>query len=309
MPDQPGPGGAAAPSGGVPDAILRIGTWNLSHWTPARADLIAMSVQADVLAVQETHLAETPLVFAHSTARKADLVLHHGLPVPPVANSEHGKSCGVGFVVRKGIAVVPALPGCPAWRRLHAMRRLHGIRIAPRSDLPRGLLLLSVYAPLPGHAERSVFDAEFSTLVHALDMQVPTLLLGDFNGALCPADEYLSHSGARRPPCPLLVDLLGPGRPWVDVHRALLQPPLPFTYHHVGPDQKPMASRIDLILANAAAMHFVRSAAVQEEVRDGGHSPVLVTLTLGAGSIDWQPPQPRCPPLFYEPSSALAASA
>eukprot|EP00667_Euglena_gracilis_P025253 EG_transcript_29541 len=198
------------------------------------------------------------------------------------------------------------MPACPAWRRLHAMRRLHGVRLAPRPGLPLGLLLLSVYAPLSHQAERRPFDLEFAALVFALDMQVPTLLLGDFNGSVSPATDYL-NSG-RRPPCGLLADLLGPGRPWVDVHRLLLPAPLPFTYHQSGPGGSTMASRIDLVLANTAAMRLVREASVLEGLNDGGHCPVLVSLSLDAGRIDWQPPRPRPPPLLYAASSDLASS-
>eukprot|EP00667_Euglena_gracilis_P030324 EG_transcript_41735 len=70
-----------------------------------------------------------------------------------------------------------------------------------------------------------------------------------------------------------------------------------------------MASRIDLVLANIAAMRLVREASVLEGLADGGHCPVLVSLSLDAGRIDWQPPRPRPPPLLYEASSDLASSA
>ena len=44
---------------------LRIGSWNLSGWLSERAAAIATDVQADILAVQETHLAALPLEWAH----------------------------------------------------------------------------------------------------------------------------------------------------------------------------------------------------------------------------------------------------
>ena len=305
---EPAPRGAPAPLGGVPARVLRVGTWNLSHWTAEKVTTIAQDIPVDVLAVQETHLAKVPLVTAHTTADKADLLLHHGHPVQEARGSVHGKSCGVGFVWRKGIAALPAMPACPAWRRLHAMRRLHGVRLAPRPHLPHGLLLLSVYAPLPVQAERRPFDLEFATMVHALDMQIPTLLLGDFNGTLNPADDYASTSGSRRLPCALLAELLGPGRPWVDVLQALSPAPLPFTYYQPGSGGTMMASRIDLVLANPAALRLVRAASVLEGLADSGHRPVLITLDLDTGLINWQPPRPRPPLLFYEPSSSLATS-
>ena len=63
--------------------------------------------------------------------------------------------------------------------------------------------------------------------LHALDMQIPTLLLGDFNGALFPERDFLSTSGSRRAVCPLLAHLLGPGGAWLDVHAILPDAPLP----------------------------------------------------------------------------------
>jgi hypothetical protein len=137
-------------------------------------------------------------------------------------------------------------------------------------------------------------------------MQVPTLLLGDFNGALIPARDCRStHS---RPPCPLLSQLLGPGSAWIDVHAALLQPPLPWTFNSLGASQSG-ASRIDLVLANHSAMTLVQSATVLSDIQDGGHSPVLVTLRLpSALPIVWQRPLPKLPALLTQPSSVLQSS-
>ena len=140
--------------------------------------VIATSIAADVLAVQETHLAPVPLEVAHTTVRQAGLHLHHGRPVVPMAHSEHGRSCGVGFLCRQGLPVTPAAPCCPAWRRLFAMRRLHGVRLAPRQGLPHGLLLLSVYAPLREQEQaRACFDQAFLEVAHTLDMQGSWVIL------------------------------------------------------------------------------------------------------------------------------------
>ena len=277
-----------------------MGTWNVSHWSAAKATIMATSVGADVLAVQETHLAPLPLEWAHTTARSLGLHLHHGRPAAPLAGSPHGRSCGVGFVAAQGVALSPVLPSGTSWRQLHAMRRLHAVKLAPRPGIPRGLLLLSVYAPLQErqHAvDRSKFTDALLAVTHTLDMQVPTLLMGDFNGALIPARDCRStHS---RSPCPLLLQLLGPGGAWIDVHTALLPPPLPWTFHSLGTSQK-VPSRIDLILANHSAMALVQSATVLSDIRDGGHSPVLVTLRLpSALPLVWQRPQPKLPPLLH----------
>lgn len=300
--------GGAAPNGGGPFGRLRLGTWNMSHWSAAKVAVVASTVMADVLAIQETHLAKMPLEVAHTTAQRAGLSLHHGRPARSVANSEHGKSCGVGFLCREGVAVAPALPSNPAWRRLHAMCRLAAVRLAPREGLPLGLLLVTIYGPLPNQPDRAPFDVALMEVVHCMDMQVPTVLAGDFNGALDPERDYLSQSGARRPVCPLLAQLLGPGGPWVDVHVAMLPPPLPWTFRNATTGGAAMASRIDLILANSAAMRLIRSASVQDEVRDGGHSPVLVTLALDTGYIMWRPPRPRLPDVLVTRSAVLTSS-
>ena len=145
--------------------------------------------------------------------------------------------------------------------------------------------------------------------VHGLDMQVPTLLLGDFNGSLEPALDYHSASGMRRAACPLLVHLLGPGAPWVDVHRLLMATPLPWTYQQLGSQGKLSASRIDLMLANHAALALVDSASICESVRDGGHSPVLVTLRAEAVTLEWRCPRPQLPPLLRLSAQELSHSA
>ena len=287
-----------------------IGTWNVSHWSPAKATLMATSVGASVLAVQETHLAPLPLEWAHTTTRSLGLHLHHGRPALPMAGSPHGRSCGVGFLAARGIALTAVLPSGTSWRMLHAMRRLHAVQLPPRPGIPRGLLLLTVYAPLQDRqhsSARSQFAEALLAVTHSLDMQVPTLLLGDFNGSLIPdRDCRGAHS---RQPCPLLSHLLGPGGAWIDVHAALLQPPLPWTFHSLGESQSG-ASRIDLVLANHSAMALVQSASVLSDIRDGGHSPVLVTLRLPSDlPLVWQRPQPKLPLLLCQPSSVLQHSA
>ena len=283
-------GGPSPPSAGALP-VLRIGTWNMSHWTAPKVSLVASDIAMDILALQETHLAPIPLEVAHTTARNAGLHLHHGGPVTPMAHSEHGRSCGVGFLTRNHLPLLPAIPNCPAWRRLAAMRRLHGVRLAPRAGLPLGLLLLSIYAPLQTQsAERSIFTNAFLDLVHSLDMQQPTLLLGDFNGSACPARDYGGHRSQQLPVCTLLAQLLGPASPWTDVHDALLQPPLPMTFRITHRSGAALVSRIDLVLANAPALLLVRAASVREDINDGGHCPVMVELQLASGILDWRPP-------------------
>lgn len=292
-------------------SMLRLGTWNLSTWSPAKAQIILADIGVDILAVQETHLAAFPLECAHGTARNLGLHLHHGHPVPPTYRGVYGRSCGVGFVARRGVAVSPVVPVGAAWRRLHAMGRVHAVRVPPRPGLPRGILLLTVYAPLQVRAQEAVREQFVSLMLevtHGLDLQVPTFILGDFNGSVDPPRDFLSQSGSRRPVCPLLAHLLGPGAAWVDVCAAV-QPQLEWTYRHTDSSGQLAASRIDLILASHSAVPLVKSASVLTAVQDGGHSPVLLDVHLvGPTMLEWHRPRPRLPPLLQLDYSTLCHS-
>ena len=225
--------GRAEADPGAREGLLTIGTWNLSGWSAAKARTVLAEVGADVLAVQETHLAVLPLQWAHRTVQAVGRHLLHGHPVRPVSGGTYGKSCGVGFVLRSGVAATAALPVGGAWRWLHHAGRLHGIRLAPRPGLPHGLLLLSVYAPLQNRlqqAERRKFTEALLEVTHSLDLQVPTVLMGDFNGSALPVRDFHGVQSGRRAACPLLSHLLGPGGAWVDVHSVLLPEPLPWTF-------------------------------------------------------------------------------
>ena len=283
----------------------------MSHWTAAKAHVIASEVGADILAVQETHLAKVPLSWAHGTSRQLGLHLHHGYPVQPVIQDLHGRSCGVGFLAKQGLALARTLPRGAAWRRLYAQGRLHAVRLEKRADLPHGLLLLSVYAPLQVRDQqlaREQFVAGLLEVTHTLDMQVPTLLMGDFNGSADPASDFLSTSGHRRMPCPLLSQLLGPGGAWVDVHRTLLGT-VPWTFRAVDKTKTLSASRIDLVLANHAVLSLVHSASVLESVQDGGHCPALVSLSLRTPFVlQWCQPRPKLPELLTCTSVDLRCS-
>ena len=192
------------------------------------------------------------------------------------------------------------------------MGRLHAVRLGPFPTLPHGLLIVSIYAPLQEHGQatlRERFVNAFQEFSHVLDMQVPTLLVGDFNGSLNPACDFAHTSTQRRHPCPLLSHLLGPGGAWLDVHAALLPPPLPWTYQNTDSQGTVSASRIDLILANHAAFPYLTNPRVLTHISDGGHMPVAVDIQLGCSvRIDWHPPRPRLPPLLRLPSSALRSS-
>ena len=208
-------GGSPSPTGeGM--GVLRVGTWNMSGWSAAKVQVCRPEIPADVLAVQETHLAVLPLQWAHTALHEVGGHLHHGHPVRPSGQKTFGRSCGVGFMAQQGLALAPVLPVGAAWRWLHLRCRLHAVRLPPRMGLPKGLLLLSVYAPLQVRQqamERGKFAAALQEVTHTLDMQVPTLLMGDFNGSACPARDFQGESASRREACPLLARLLGPGGP------------------------------------------------------------------------------------------------
>ena len=271
-----------------------MGTWNMSGWRAVKAQTIFPEVGADVLALQETHLSAVPLHWAYASMKDINYQLHHGHPARASVGRDFGKSCGVGFAAGPGVALLPSLPCGPAGRWLHQQGRLHTVRLPPRRGLPRGLLLASVYAPLQlkqHTAERRKFVEAMIEFTHALDLQSPILLMGDFNGSPCPSRDFLAESGGRREPCPLLAQLLGPAGAWVDVHAALLGEPLPWTFQILDGEGKLSASRIDLILANHAALSLIERAWVLSDVRDGGHSPVLVDLCVeGPVSICWRAP-------------------
>ena len=85
---------------------------------------------------------------------------------------------------------------------------------------------------------------------------------------------------------------------------------VPWTFRNVNRDAKLSASRIDLVLANHAAMTLVRGTSVLESVADGGHSPVLVQLQLGGPMVlSWTRPLPRVPELMRGSFEQLMQSA
>ena len=90
------------------------------------------------------------------------------------------------------------------------MTRLHGVEVPPRQGLPRGLRLFSVYAPLRQDPSQDAFVATFLDFVSGLDMQIPTLFLGDFNGTVCPDRDYSSGLAGVSPLLTRLLDLVGP---------------------------------------------------------------------------------------------------
>ena len=74
------------------------------------------------------------------------------------------------------------------------------------------MLVLTVYAPLQIRqqaVERRKYAEALAEVTHQLDMQEPVLLVGDFNGSICPERDFMGEPGARRGCCGLLGRLLG----------------------------------------------------------------------------------------------------
>ena len=305
------PGGRRHDSTPSPSPVIRVGTWNASGWSVDRAAVVVDELRTDVLAIQETHLAPYPLEAARSAAMRRGLCLHHGRAVQPTPGCTFARRCGVGFLTSPGVAVSPAPPRGAAWRMLHAIYRLHAVQIPPREGLPHGLLLLSIYAPVADRSqqvERDRFNLAMLQLTHELDLQIPTLLMGDFNGSANPSRDYKGVTGHRRPHCPLLPQLLGPGGAWLDVQATLCEAPLCWTYRNTDTTGVESASRIDLVLANQAALTLIGSITVISTVCSGGHSPVVVTLHSRPVALQWQRPRPRLPPIMYLSSAELQCS-
>ena len=184
----------SAPAGPVEG--IRVGTWNVSSWVQERlAPIETLGVQ--LLALQETKLSTTDLENKRATLKQLGYVLHHGHAAPVHRAGGHADSCGVGFLASPGVAVSPLMPQGAAWKRLHAMARVHAVQVPPRPGLASGLRLFSVYAPLQRDPCREVFTTTFLEMVASLDMQIPTLLMGDFNGTVSPERDFSSSDEER----------------------------------------------------------------------------------------------------------------
>ena len=69
-----------------PPIGLRLGTWNMSSWSPEKLAVMIEEINVDILAIQETHLAAHLLEGACKAAKALGYALHHGRAVPPAFN-------------------------------------------------------------------------------------------------------------------------------------------------------------------------------------------------------------------------------
>ena len=168
-----------------------------------------------------------------------------------------------------------------------------------------GLRVFTVYAPLSRAPEREAFNGVFLEFVAGLDMQIPTLLMGDFNGTVASDRD---HSSGLGPVCPLLSRLLGPGGPFIDLQLAVSPDEWAFTFSMPRLTSL-VQSRCDLALGNRAALGLVHRVRVASGIPEGGHSPVVVELRpSSAWSLSWQPPRPRLPALLLLRGADLQSS-
>jgi hypothetical protein len=164
-----------------------------------------------------------------------------------------------------------------------------------------------VCAPLERDLSGAAFAAEVAAMVASLDLQVPTLLMGDFNGSVDPGRDF--QAGDRRLISPLLSHLLGPGGPFLDLQLVVSPELRDYTFRSSRPSGPPALARCDLLLGNRAALPLVARVSVASGVLDGGHSPVLAHLRCRPWAISWCRPRPRLPPLLQSTSMDLGASA
>ena len=301
----PPPMAATDPSSPPANAhLLRVGTWNVSGWTPEKLSVISrLGVQ--LLAVQETHLSIAGLESARFYIHGQGWSLHHGHPAPTPLGRVHGVRCGVGVLAAPGFAVNPLYPRGSPWARLNQQARLTAVEIPPRRDLPRGLRIFSIYVPLEQDPELKAFQQALMNLVADMDMQVPTMLLGDFNGSVDPMRDY--RRGADRRASPLLTSLLDPLGPFLDLQLEVSPHLWGYTFHSSRVDGAAL-SRIDLVLGNRAAVGLVERVHVACGVLDVEHMPVLVDLRQAHLALPWTSPRPRLPSLLQLTATDLCKS-
>ena len=288
-----------------------IASWNVTGLSEARVERIS-EFQFHVIALQETHLSSFPLRQRCLTAKRCNMQLLHGR-TPSEDYGGHlpggaSKSRGVGFLLGPSVSATQLHPVGKAWKLLWLARRLHVIDFPPRRGLPRGLRVVSVYAPvasssLEALSESSWFCDTFLDFVTVLDMNVPTILCGDWNGTVHPDKDFETGGLAKHRQCSdLLSRLLGPGGPFLDT-MDLFPSEWDFTFWGgTG------CSRCDSILVNRAAAPFIKSFKILSDIRDGGHSPIELILKVVPLRLNWYPPRPQIPECLRQSLRDLRSS-
>ena len=142
-------------------------------------------------------------------------------------------------------------------------------------------------------------------LISSLDLQIPTLLLGDFNGSVYPDQDFSSGEGSV---CRLLTRLVGPGGPFLDLQLVVSPELRAYTFCTLRGSAL-SRSRCDLALGNRAVLGLISKVYVESGILDGGHSPVVVELRdTSPWTLQWTCPRPHLPPLLSPSCSDLNAS-
>lgn len=273
--------------------VFNVMSWNSTGLSEEKLRT-AMELKGHCLALQETHLAEIPLTARKMQARHLGCVLKHGKAVPPYAACKRkredltkgndlftARRNGVAFLLGPGITAKELEMAGSAWKRLWEMQRLYGVFFPPRPGLPSGLRVFTVYAPIwqlimtaDRKEELEEFHENFREFVASLDMSIPTLFCGDWNGTIEPDRDYSEQPADHRVRrcCPLLSYLLGPGGPLVDVVSIF---PEARTWTFRGGKSW---SRPDTVLVSRSAVRLLVGFRVIEEVSDGGHCPCRLLL-------------------------------
>ena len=275
-----------------------MGCWNIGGWTTPKVVQIA-EMGLDIVAVQETWLDRVSMESAKRTCAGLEMKLLHGPPVIPKKGRVKGRSGGVGFVAKTSMPFKPKGGCSPGVMRIEAQGRMAMVVLPPSDDLPRGLHIISIYAPVRGDKSRDAFTNDLWDAVMEWDMGIPTLLLGDFNGT-SPESPSQGHTASQ-----LMTKLVGPGGPFIDIHHHLAPGLVTWTYtmsayggiHH---------THIDYVLANRAALPLVKG--VGAEWRECGHTPLWVELELKVPQLLFAQPSRILPDVLQLTSSELLAN-
>ena len=138
-------------------------------------------------------------------------------------------------------------------------------------------------------------------MVATLDMQVPTIIMGDFNESVCPTRDYSKGDGFV---CSMLARLLGPGGPLFVLQMAVSPNEFAPTFRSLREHQETW-SRCGLVLGNRAAFTLIARVHVKSGIMDGGHSPVVVDIHTRPVVLNWKCPQPRVPQWLRVPARDL----
>lgn len=281
---------------------FKITSWNVTSLSEFRLENISL-MNSEIFVLQETHLPPLALETRTRQARRLGLLLIHGRP------ADNAKRRGVGFLLRSitGVTAFNVSPLGNSWKSLWQAQRLHVIKLPPRRGLPLGLIIVNVYSPAFSttpheKAESLWFCNEFISFVSALDLNIPTILCGDWNGSQNPKRDY-EGPAKNRLPDPLLVSLTGPGGHFTDLFDIF---PESWTFTYWGGRGN---SKCDSILLNRSCIPLVKSFRVLSHIRDGGHSPLELVLHPLPGNIVWSGRLQRLPRVLSLSAEELKTSA